>query len=126
MAAHSLARDHGARLVVIYVRAPSVVAYGELGPIVPDPILTPADVKDKLSTMHVFDPWVDAEEARRECGITPISQPQIGHYDAIVLAVAHDLFRELGADGVRRFGKDPHVLYDVKYLFGREDADLRL
>jgi UDP-N-acetyl-D-galactosamine dehydrogenase len=74
----------------------------------------------------VFDPWVDAEEARRECGITPISQPQIGHYDAIVLAVAHDLFRELGADGVRRFGKDPHVLYDVKYLFGREDADLRL
>jgi nucleotide-binding universal stress UspA family protein len=57
-AAHSLARDHGSRLVVLYVRAPTVVAYGELGPIVPDPIQTPQDVKDKLSELHVIDPWV--------------------------------------------------------------------
>jgi nucleotide-binding universal stress UspA family protein len=60
-AAHSLARDHGARLVVLYVRAPTVVAYGELGPIVPDPIRTPEDMKDNLSALRTLDPRVAVE-----------------------------------------------------------------
>ena len=60
-AAHSLARDHGSRLVVVYVRAPAVVAYGELGPVVPDPIQTPQEVKERLDAQHVIDPWVEIE-----------------------------------------------------------------
>jgi nucleotide-binding universal stress UspA family protein len=64
--AHSLARDHGAGLVVLYVRAPTVVAYGEMGPIVPDPIQTPDDVKDRLSALHVLDPWVEVEYRVRD------------------------------------------------------------
>jgi nucleotide-binding universal stress UspA family protein len=60
-AAYSLARDHGSRLVVAYVRAPTVVAYGELGPIVPDPVQTPEDVKSRLTARHVLDPWVEVD-----------------------------------------------------------------
>jgi nucleotide-binding universal stress UspA family protein len=60
-AACSLARDHSARLVVLYVRAPSVVAYGELGPIVSDPIQTPADVEASLAALHLPDPGVEVE-----------------------------------------------------------------
>ena len=74
----------------------------------------------------VFDPWVDAEEARRECGIRPITEPQLCQYDAIVLAVAHDQFRAMGAKSIRSLGKEEHVLYDVKYVLCREDADIRL
>jgi UDP-N-acetyl-D-glucosamine/UDP-N-acetyl-D-galactosamine dehydrogenase len=74
----------------------------------------------------VFDPWVDVEEARRECGVTPITEPQPGRYDAIVLAVAHDQFRAMGAKSIRSLGKEEHVLYDVKYVLCREDADIRL
>jgi nucleotide-binding universal stress UspA family protein len=60
-AAYSLARDHGSRLVVAYVRAPTVVAYGEMGPIVPDPVQTPDDVRSRLDGRHVLDPWVEVE-----------------------------------------------------------------
>jgi nucleotide-binding universal stress UspA family protein len=60
-AAFSLARDHGSRLVIAYVRAPSVVAYGELGPVVPDPVQTPDDVKSRVTAGHVLDPWVEIE-----------------------------------------------------------------
>ncbi len=57
-AACSLARDHGSRLIVLYVRAPVVAAYGEMGPIVPDPVWTPADVKAALDALHLPDPGV--------------------------------------------------------------------
>ena len=60
-AACSLARDHGSRVVVLYVRAPTTVAYGEMGPIVPDPVWTPADVKAALAALHLPDPGVEAE-----------------------------------------------------------------
>jgi nucleotide-binding universal stress UspA family protein len=60
-AACSLARDHGSRLVVLYIRAPVVAAYGEMGPIVPDPVWTPADVKAALDALHLPDPGVEIE-----------------------------------------------------------------
>ena len=46
--------------------------------------------------IDVFDPWVDKDEAEHEYGIKPIDQPVIGKYDAILLAVAHDEFKEIG------------------------------
>jgi nucleotide-binding universal stress UspA family protein len=60
-AACSLARDHGSRLVVLYVRAPSAAGYGEMGPIVADPVWTPADVKAALDALHPPDPGVEVE-----------------------------------------------------------------
>ncbi|MEG4313855.1 Vi polysaccharide biosynthesis UDP-N-acetylglucosamine C-6 dehydrogenase TviB [Pseudomonas sp. FIP_A4] len=74
----------------------------------------------------VYDPWVDAAEAQQEYGITPISEPRAGSYDAIILAVAHEQFRTLGAAEIRRLGKGKHVLYDLKYLLNAEESDLRL
>ena len=74
----------------------------------------------------VFDPWVNAGEAEREYGITPIQQPQQGDYDAIVLAVAHEQFRALGAAGIKVLAKPQHVIYDLKYVLDAEDADIRL
>lgn len=76
--------------------------------------------------VDVFDPWVDAAEAEREYGIAPISEPALGQYDGIVLAVAHDQFKQLGAQKIRAWGKDPHVLYDLKYVLDQSESDLRL
>lgn len=76
--------------------------------------------------VDVFDPWVDAEEAHKEYGIKPIPQPEMGQYDGIVLAVAHDEFKNMGAEKIRALGKAPHVLYDLKYILDRNDSDLRL
>ncbi|MBO1531151.1 Vi polysaccharide biosynthesis UDP-N-acetylglucosamine C-6 dehydrogenase TviB [Psychrobacter sp. F1192] len=74
----------------------------------------------------VYDPWVDAEEAEREYGVKPISKPQEGYYDGIILAVAHDEFTDMGASNIRKLGKDNHVLYDLKYVFTKEETDIRL
>ncbi|MBS4149327.1 Vi polysaccharide biosynthesis UDP-N-acetylglucosamine C-6 dehydrogenase TviB [Stutzerimonas balearica] len=76
--------------------------------------------------VDVFDPWVAVEEAEHEYGITPIIEPAINAYDGIVLAVAHNEFRALGVESIRQYGKAKHILYDLKYLLGAEDADLRL
>lgn len=77
--------------------------------------------------VDVHDPWVDAEEARHEYGITPLAAPEQGIYDAIVLAVGHDEYRKLGVKGVCALGKpDGSVIFDVKYVMPRDAVDGRL
>jgi UDP-N-acetyl-D-glucosamine/UDP-N-acetyl-D-galactosamine dehydrogenase len=76
--------------------------------------------------IDVHDPWVDAREARHEYGMDLVGEPTEGTYDAIVLAVGHRQFAELGADGIRRLGKPVSVLYDVKYVLPRNAVDGRL
>ena len=76
--------------------------------------------------VDVYDPWIDAAEAQHEYGLTPIKQPVEGQYDAIVLAVAHKQFAEMGIDKIRALGKLNCVLFDVKYLFAADQVDGRL
>jgi UDP-N-acetyl-D-galactosamine dehydrogenase len=76
--------------------------------------------------VDVHDPWVDAVEAQHEYGITPVGEPRQGQYDAIVLAVAHRQFAEMGASAIRALGKPQHVLYDLKYILPADQSDLRL
>jgi len=84
------------------------------------------ELKDYDVNVDVYDPWVSVEGAQHEYGITPISAPVAGKYDAIVLAVAHREFAEIGAAGLRAFGKDEHILFDLKYLLPKGEADIRL
>jgi UDP-N-acetyl-D-galactosamine dehydrogenase len=74
----------------------------------------------------VYDPWVSVAEAEHEYGITPIIAPEIGVYDAIILAVAHEQFKVMGGAKIRAFGKSKHVLYDLKYILDANESDLRL
>lgn len=74
----------------------------------------------------VYDPWVSCEEVHSEYNIATVVEPKLNHYDAIILAVGHKEFREMGVKGVRALGKEKHVLYDLKYLFSSESTDLRL
>lgn len=76
--------------------------------------------------VDVWDPWVSKEEARHEYGISPIEAPEANAYHAIILAVSHQQFAELGADEIRSFGVPGAVLYDVKYLFPADQTDGRL
>jgi UDP-N-acetyl-D-galactosamine dehydrogenase len=76
--------------------------------------------------VDVYDPWVDASEAEHEYKIRPIRKPTAGRYDAIVLGVAHQQFRDLGIDQIRKYAKRPHVLYDIKYVFEADEVDGRL
>lgn len=85
-----------------------------------------ATLRDYNAQVHVHDPWVSADEARHEYGLTVLSQPQPRAYDAIVLAVAHRQFRELPPQTLRAWLKPHGVIYDVKHVLPRDAADARL
>lgn len=76
--------------------------------------------------VDVYDPWVQPDEAMQEYGIRPVAEPLKGAYDGIVLAVAHQQFKDMGRDAIRGLGKEQHVLYDLKYVLSADEADLRL
>jgi UDP-N-acetyl-D-galactosamine dehydrogenase len=78
------------------------------------------------ASVDVHDPWCDADEAKQEYDLDLVADPEQGAYDVVIIAVAHDEFRALGADGIRAFGKDTSVLYDIKYVLPAELVDDRL
>ena len=88
------------------------------------------DVVNEFRSYHahidVHDPWVSAAEARHEYGLELAETLVPGRYDAIVLAVAHRQFIELGAAGIRALGKPGCVLFDVKQMLPRDEVDDRL
>ena len=88
------------------------------------------DIVKELSSygaqVDVHDPWVDATEAKQEYGLDLVSSPDKGAYDGVIVAVAHDEFRALGARGIRGFCNDNAVLYDIKYVLSPGDVDDRI
>jgi UDP-N-acetyl-D-glucosamine/UDP-N-acetyl-D-galactosamine dehydrogenase len=84
------------------------------------------ELKEYDCQVDVYDPWVSSEEAEKEYGISLTSNPPHGAYDSIIIAVAHTLFKNMGAENVRELGKKSHILYDLKYIFPKEAVDLRL
>ncbi|MBU3917554.1 Vi polysaccharide biosynthesis UDP-N-acetylglucosamine C-6 dehydrogenase TviB [bacterium] len=85
-----------------------------------------AELKDYNCKVDVYDPWVTAEEAEHEYGITLIAQLEQEVYDGIILAVAHHQIKGMGVEAIRRLGKQNHLLYDLKYIFRADETDLRL
>jgi UDP-N-acetyl-D-galactosamine dehydrogenase len=84
------------------------------------------ELKTYNANVDVYDPWVDPAEAKHEYGITPISIPAEGKYDAVILAVAHHQFRDMGEAGIRKLAKPNSVLFDVKQVLPKEKVDARL
>ncbi|MDR5856406.1 Vi polysaccharide biosynthesis UDP-N-acetylglucosamine C-6 dehydrogenase TviB [Caballeronia sp. LZ062] len=84
------------------------------------------ELKQYGTTVDVYDPWISREDALHEYGIQPIEEPAKGVYDAIIVAVSHRQFAEMGADALHAFGKAQHVVYDLKYVLPADASDLRL
>lgn len=87
------------------------------------------ELKEYNIDVDVYDPWVDADKAQHEYGISPINDSanlESNSYDGIILAVAHNQFVDMGVEQIRALGKSNHVLYDLKYLFNSELSDIRL
>lgn len=78
------------------------------------------------ANVYVYDPWVDPAEAKREYDIDITKKLEPNSYDAIIVAVAHQQFKEMGVEKIRSYGKRENILFDIKYLFSKEDVDGRL
>ncbi len=84
------------------------------------------ELEKQGARVDIYDPWADAAQCRHEYGLKLARTLKPGSYDAVVVAVAHREFRDLGPRRVRRLGRRKHVLYDVKHLFPAAAVDARL
>jgi UDP-N-acetyl-D-glucosamine/UDP-N-acetyl-D-galactosamine dehydrogenase len=82
-----------------------------------------AELRSYNARVDVHDPWVAPAHAQAEYGLDLVAEPAAGTYDAVILAVAHDRFIALGADGVRAFAKPEAVVFDVKRALPRAEVD---
>jgi UDP-N-acetyl-D-galactosamine dehydrogenase len=84
------------------------------------------ELKNHGAKVEVYDPWIDRDEADHEYGIRPVRRIKEGAYDAVVVAVGHKEFRDLGMTSIRKACKKNHVVYDIKYVFPSNEVDGRL
>ena len=78
------------------------------------------------SNIDVYDPWPNKDDVKKEYGINLINKPIKRKYDVIVLAVAHDHFKNLSTKQLKGLGKKNHIIYDLKNIFKSHETDLRL
>lgn len=85
-----------------------------------------SELKEYNINVDITDPWCSSEQAEHEYNLTLTEKPETGKYDAIILAVAHNEFKVMGVEEIRKLGKSAHVLYDLKYILPKESVDMRL
>ena len=93
---------------------------------IPRSLILPAELASYGSQVDVHDPWCDPEEAKDAHDLDLGEAPEKGVYDVVVIAVAHDRFRVMGATGIRSFCKGVSVVYEVKYILPSDQVDDRL
>ena len=77
-------------------------------------------------TPIIYDPWIDHEEFKKAHNIilTPNEKDIFNHeYDAIILAVAHDVFMKIN---FKKLLKTNGIIFDVKSCLERDLVDARL
>ena len=85
-----------------------------------------SELKEYNINVDIVDPWCSNDEAQHEYGLNLTTEYKENNYDAIILAVGHNEFKEMGADKIRGLGKVDHVLYDLKYVLPKQSVDMRL
>ena len=80
----------------------------------------------RVRKVDVYDPWVTVSEVESGYDFTPITTLQSNKYDAIILAVAHDKFKDMGSSSIRALGKSKSLIYDLKYVLKTHESDIRL
>jgi UDP-N-acetyl-D-galactosamine dehydrogenase len=84
------------------------------------------ELKDYNTIVDVYDPWVDKAVVKNDYQIDMTNELKPDTYDAIILAVAHEIFKKIGVEKIKALGKQKCIIYDIKSLFPIEDVDGRL
>ena len=84
------------------------------------------ELKHFHANVDVHDPWVENVDAEYEYGLSLTEELKPNHYDAIILAVGHTQYLDMGAADIRMLGRDGHILYDVKSILPKDSVDARL
>ena len=83
-------------------------------------------LKEFGAEIDIYDPWIEKDINVDLCGANLKEKIKSNFYDGIILAVAHDKFKEMGIKKVQQYAKVKSVIYDLKYIFPAEFVDIRL
>lgn len=84
------------------------------------------EFQDYHVNLDIYDPWAEHDEVQDEYGLSLIDKPELGKYDAIIAAVAHEQFKQWSNQDIKRLGKEKCVIFDLKYIFDKKIVDIRL
>jgi len=84
------------------------------------------ELKKYNCNLDLHDPWASSEEIKKLYGTTPISTLNNDTYDGIIVSVAHKKFKDIGEANILKLCKKNYVIYDLKYLFSKDQVTLRL
>lgn len=85
-----------------------------------------SELREYGALVDIHDPWVNPAEAQHEYGLDMVAEPETGAYDGVILAVAHDVYRDKGCKDLRGYGTPNHLFFDLKNVFRPDESDLRL
>ena len=80
----------------------------------------------KRCNIDFYDPIADLENSLRYYDIKFIKKLKKKFYDAIIIAVAHDIFFKMGIKNIKKLVKSNNIIFDVKGIFNKKDIDLTL
>ena len=83
-------------------------------------------LKKETSKVDIYDPLVDHEQAKESHNCELIKKPHENYYNAIIIALSHNIFKEMGAEKIKKFGTKDCIIYDLKYTLKIEESDIRL
>lgn len=84
-----------------------------------------AELSDYKVNTEIYDPLVPATKIADKHQVKCVSEPLLQYYDAVVIAVKHSQFRNMGLDRIRSFS-NTGIVFDIKCMFGIRDDTLRL
>ena len=87
---------------------------------------TYAHLKELECLVDCYDPWIDEAESQKLYGIKLVKKIKANYYDAILLAVNHKEFIDLGSKGIKEGLTEGGIFYDMKSIFPKEESSLRL
>ncbi|MDA9152195.1 nucleotide sugar dehydrogenase [bacterium] len=76
--------------------------------------------------MDLYDPLVDGKEIKKLYNIYPLQNLKQNMYDGIIVVVAHNYFKKMGLKVIKKLCKKNHIIYDLKYLFKKDEINIRL
>ena len=76
--------------------------------------------------LDIYDPWTNLKDVKKIYNITALKSLKKKHYDGVVIAVAHNIFKTKGINFIRDLCKKNSVIYDLKNLFKSKRFDLKL
>lgn len=84
------------------------------------------ELENFMCEVAIHDPYVNTLFADHKLrNLVNIYSSKLD-YDAIIIAVAHEEFKNMGIEKIRSFGKDGALIYDLKWIFKAAETDLRL